>query len=158
MRPHRRQPTRLPRPWDSPGKNAGVGCHFLQSLMTRKQWHWDLSLSSSIFNYSTLFSSWEGEKSWEGIFGSLVTKSCPTLHDPMDCSLLGSSVHGIFQVRVLEWGAIAGDARFLIIYPHCYHLLGYYLLGCKITVKCPKEVRQQTFKKRRKKDLVSREM
>ena len=34
-------------------------------------------------------------------------QSCPTLSDPMDCSLLGSSVHGIFQARVLEWGAIA---------------------------------------------------
>ena len=34
-------------------------------------------------------------------------QSCPTLHDPMDCSLPGSSVHGIFQARVLEWGAIA---------------------------------------------------
>ena len=38
---------------------------------------------------------------------SEVTQSCPTLRDPMDCSLLGSSVHGIFQARVLEWGAIA---------------------------------------------------
>ena len=38
---------------------------------------------------------------------SEVTQSCPTLSDPMDCSLLGSSVHGIFQARVLEWGAIA---------------------------------------------------
>ena len=36
-----------------------------------------------------------------------VAQSCPTLHDPMDCSLPGSSVHGIFQARVLEWGAIA---------------------------------------------------
>ena len=36
-----------------------------------------------------------------------VTQSCPTLLDPMDCSLPGSSVHGIFQARVLEWGAIA---------------------------------------------------
>jgi len=36
-----------------------------------------------------------------------VTQSCPTLRDPMDCSLPGSSVHGIFQARVLEWGAIA---------------------------------------------------
>ena len=74
--------------------------------MTRKQWHWDLSLSSSIFNYSTLFSSWEGEKSWEGIFGSLVTKSCPILCDPMDCSPPGSSVHGIFQAEILEWVAM----------------------------------------------------
>ena len=38
---------------------------------------------------------------------SEVTQSCLTLSDPMDCSLLGSSIHGIFQARVLEWGAIA---------------------------------------------------
>ena len=38
---------------------------------------------------------------------SEVTQSCPTLHDPMDCSPAGSSVHGILQARVLEWGAIA---------------------------------------------------
>ena len=38
---------------------------------------------------------------------SEVTQSCPTLCDSMDCSLPGSSVHGIFQARVLEWGAIA---------------------------------------------------
>ena len=38
---------------------------------------------------------------------SEVAQSCPTLHDPVDCSLLGSSVHGISQARVLEWGAIA---------------------------------------------------
>ena len=72
--PHRWQPTRLPRPWDSPGKNAGVGCHFL--LQCRK-------VKSE----------------------SEVAQSCPTLHNPMDCSLRGSSVHGIFQARVLEWGA-----------------------------------------------------
>ena len=36
-----------------------------------------------------------------------VAQSCPTLRDPMDCSLPGSSIHGIFQARVLEWGAIA---------------------------------------------------
>ena len=38
---------------------------------------------------------------------SEVAQSCPTLHDPMDCSPPGSSIHGIFQARVLEWGAIA---------------------------------------------------
>jgi len=38
---------------------------------------------------------------------SQVAQSCPTLSDPMDCSLPGSSTHGIFQARVLEWGAIA---------------------------------------------------
>ena len=36
---------------------------------------------------------------------SEVTQSCPTLFDPMDCSLPGSSIHGIFQARILEWGA-----------------------------------------------------
>ena len=72
----RRQPTRLPRPWDSPGKNTGVGCHFLLQCMKVKS---------------------ESE----------VTQSCPTLIDPMDCSPPGSSIHGIFQARVLEWGAIA---------------------------------------------------
>ena len=76
VRPHRWQPTRLPHPWDSPGKNTGVGCHFLLQCMKMKS---------------------ETE----------VAQSCPTLSDPMDCSLPGSSIHGIFQARVLEWGAIA---------------------------------------------------
>ena len=76
MRPHRRQPTRLPRPWDSPGKNTGVGCHFLLRCMKVKS---------------------ESE----------VAQSCPTLSDHMDCSIPGSSIHGIFQARVLEWGANA---------------------------------------------------
>ena len=76
VRPHRRQPTRLSRPWDSPGKNTGVGWHFLLQCMKVKN---------------------ESE----------VAQSFPTLSDPMDCSLPGSSIHGIFQARVLEWGAIA---------------------------------------------------
>ena len=42
---------------------------------------------------------------------SEVAQSCPTASDPMDCSLLGSSVHGIFQARVLEWDAIAFSER-----------------------------------------------
>ena len=78
MLPHRRQPTRLPRPWDSPGKNTGVGCHFLlQCIIVKSE--------------------------------SEVAQLCLTLsdRDPMDCSLPGSSIHGIFQARVLEWGAIA---------------------------------------------------
>ena len=41
---------------------------------------------------------------------SEVTQLCPTLSDPMDCSLQGSSIQGIFQARVLEWGAIAVKA------------------------------------------------
>ena len=47
---------------------------------------------------------------------SEVTQLCPTLRDPMDCSLPGSSVQGIFQARVLEWGAIAFSARGSIIF------------------------------------------
>ena len=76
VRPQRRQPTRLPRPWDSPGKNTGVGCHFL--LQCRK-------VKSE----------------------SEVNQSCLTLRDPMDCSSPDSSIHGVLQARVLEWGAIA---------------------------------------------------
>ena len=76
MGPHRQQPTRLPSPWDSPGKNTGVSCHFLLQCMKVKS---------------------ERE----------VAKLCPTLRDPMDCSLPGSSIHGIFQAGVLEWGTIA---------------------------------------------------
>ena len=74
--PRRRQHTRLPRLWDSPGKNTGVGCHFLLQCMQVKS---------------------ESE----------VAQSCPTLPDPMDCSLPGSSIPGIFQAKVLEWGAIS---------------------------------------------------
>ena len=50
-----------------------------------------------------------------------VTQSCPTLSDPMDCSPPGSSSHGIFQARVLEWGAIAfsnTDTLLLVIFKH----------------------------------------
>ena len=65
-----------PHPWDSPGKNTEVGCHFLLQCIKVKS---------------------ESE----------VAQPCPTLSDPMDCSLSGSSIHGIFQARVLEWGAIA---------------------------------------------------
>ena len=64
------------RPWDSPGKNTGVGCHVILQCMKVKS---------------------ESE----------VAQLCLTLSNPMDCSAPGSSVHGIFQARVLEWGAIA---------------------------------------------------
>ena len=76
VRPHRQQPTGILCPRDSPGKNTGVGCHFLLQCMKVKS---------------------ESE----------VAQSCLTRRDPMDCSLRGSSIHGIFQARVLEWGDIA---------------------------------------------------
>ena len=72
VQPHRRQPARLRRPWDSPGKNTEVGCHVLLQCM-------------------------------KVISESEVAQSCLTLLDSMDCSLSGSSVHGIFQTRVLEF-------------------------------------------------------
>ena len=86
LRPHRRKPTRLPHIWDSPGKNTGVGCHFLLQCMKVKS-------------------------------ESQVAQSCLTLRDPMDHSLPDSSIHGIFQARLLEWGAIAFScfhSRFLL--------------------------------------------
>ena len=51
---------------------------------------------------------------------SEVTQSCPTLSDPMDCSLPGSSVHGIFQARVLEWGAIAFSLSLSLSHTHTH--------------------------------------
>ena len=47
----------------------------------------------------------------------LVAQLCPTLCDPMDCSPPGSSIHGIFQARVLEWGAIAFSIIFVLVSP-----------------------------------------
>ena len=67
------------RPWDSPGKNTGMGCHFLLQCMKVKS---------------------ESE----------VAQLYPTLSNPMDCSLPGPAIHGIFQARVLEWGVITFSA------------------------------------------------
>ena len=89
VQPHRWQPTRLSRPWDSPGKNIGVDCHFLLQCVKMKN---------------------ESE----------VAQSCVTLRDPMDCSSPGSYVHGIFQARVLEWGAIAFSEDLNTRCAHCY--------------------------------------
>ena len=83
VRPHRQQPTRLPCPWDSPGKNTGVGCHFLLHL-------------SQLLSCVCVCS---------------VTQSCPTLCDPMNCSYPGFSVQGILQARILEWVVISYSRR-----------------------------------------------
>ena len=101
VRPHRRQLTRLPRPRDSPGKNTGVGCHFLLQCMKAKS---------------------ESE----------VAQSYLTFSNPMNCSLPGSSIHGIFQARVLEWGAIAFSMDVLhLLYPFicCGHLGCFHVLA-----------------------------
>ena len=105
VRPHRRQPTRLPRPWDSPGKNTGMGCHFLLQWMKVKS-------------------------------ESQVAQSCPTLSNATDCSLQGSSVHGIFQARVLlghkkmQWYAV--DCQRQVAYI-CIHVFTYVHIH---TIKC----------------------
>ena len=99
VRPHRWQPNRLLHPWDSLGKNTGVGCHVLLQCMKVKK---------------------ESE----------VAQSCPTLSDPMDCSLPGFSVYGIFQARVLEWVAIA----FSVSCPYRTHIA----LGIWQSILCRK--------------------
>ena len=103
MRPHRLQRTRLPRPWDSPGKNTGVGCLFLLKCMKVKS-------ESQVFQL------------------------CPAFSDPMDYSLPGFSIHGIFWARVLEWGAIA----FSVCGPYLT-LKNYSLFICKSSDPTPEE-------------------
>ena len=85
--PHRRQPTRLPRPWDSPVKNTGVGCHFLLQCMKVKS-ESEVSLPAS---------------------AAKSLQSCPTLYHPIDGSPPGSPVPGILQARTLEWVAISSS-------------------------------------------------
>ena len=58
---------------------------------------------------------------------SEVAQSCPTPSDPMDCSLPGSSVHGIFQARVLEWGAIAFSGMSIVTLFYCIAIMIYIL-------------------------------
>ena len=121
VRPHRQQPTRLPRPWDSPGKNTGVGCHFLLRCMKLKS---ESEVAQSCLTLSDLMDCSLTGSSVHGIFQargtgvgchcllrvliilykeseSEVAQSCPTLCDPMDCRLPGSSVHVILPARVL---------------------------------------------------------
>ena len=62
---------------------------------------------------------WSGLPFPSPMHESGVAQSCPTLLNPMDCSLPGSSVHGIFQARVLEWGAIAFSAHWALVFLKC---------------------------------------
>ena len=83
--PHRRQPTRLHHPWDSPGKNTGVECHFLLQCMKVKS-----ERKVALF-----------------IADAKSHQSCPTLCDHIDGSPPGSPVPGILQARTLEWAALS---------------------------------------------------
>ena len=115
-RPHGLQPTRLLCPWDFPGKSTEVGCHCLLQYVTSvvsnfvrpHRWQatrlpcpWDSSGENTGVGCHFLLQCMKVKSERE------VAQSCPTLSDPMNCSLPGSSIHGIFQARVLEWVPIA---------------------------------------------------
>ena len=132
LRPHGLQPTRLLRPWDFPGRNTGVGCHCLlqeifltqrlnPSLLHCRQMLYHLSHQGNtildlkilkfkiLSQYIVLLVYLNIHNSFTGFHKLLLpslrsefSQLCPTLCDPVDCGLPGSSVHGIFQVRVLE--------------------------------------------------------
>ena len=107
VRPQRRQPNRLLCPWDSPGKNAGVGCHFFLQCMKAKS---ESEVSQSCLTQrphglqpTRLPRPWDSSGKNAGVgchcllqcmkvkSESEVAQSCPTLSNPMDCSLQGSS-------------------------------------------------------------------
>ena len=97
LQSHGLQPPRLLCPWDSPGKNTGVRCHFLlQGIFptqgSNPHFLCFLHSSSHCYNYAAAAES---------------LQSCPTLCDPVDGSPPGSPVPGIPQARTLEWVAIS---------------------------------------------------
>ena len=117
VRPHRRQPTRLPRPWDSPGKNTGVGCHFLLQCMKVK------SESEVIQSCLTLSNPWTAayqappsmgfsrQEYWSRV-------PLPSLHGTMDWFQIGK---GVSQGYILS--------------PHLFNLYAEYIMGNARLVK-----------------------
>ena len=123
VRPQRQQPTRLPRPWDSPGKNTGVECHFLLQCMKVKSESEVAQARPFLYPHFYLYAyisqivkDIQGKefhwflKNDSIIFYMkmkvLFAQLCLTFCDPMDYSPPGSFVHGIPQARILEWVAI----------------------------------------------------
>ena len=115
VQPHRQQPTRLPHPWDSPGKNTGVGCHFLLQCMKVKS---EREVAQSCLTLSDpmdpieeptrLLCPWDFPgKTYAAAAAAKSLQSCPTLCDPIDGSPPGSPIPGILQARTLEWVAIS---------------------------------------------------
>ena len=106
---HRQQYTKLPRPWDSPGKNTGLGCHFLLQCMKVKS-ESEVAQHDSLRPHglqpTRLLHPWDfpGKSTGVGCHCLLwlVSQLCPTLCDTMDCSPPSSSVHGVLQTRILE--------------------------------------------------------
>ena len=141
--PIRRQPTRLPCPWDSPGKNTGVGCHFLLQCMEGKSKSEVTQSCPTLCDPidSLLPGSSVPEILQAGVgchfllqcmkvkSESEVAQSCPTLSDLLDCSLPTTSVHEIFQARVLAWGAI------VYIYTHTHTYIYFFKFSTEIYFK-----------------------
>ena len=113
VRPHRRQPTRLPHPWDSPGKNTGVGCHFLLQCMKVKVKvkalssvrllviPWTAAHQAPLsMAFSRHLSTGSSNSPCITHTGKCKLLSCVRLCDPVDYT-----VHGILQARILEWVA-----------------------------------------------------
>ena len=104
-RPHGQLPTRLLCPWDSPGKNTGVGCHALLQGIFLTQ-----GSNAGCLHWQADCLPLSHQASPPGLVGVIsevkVAQSCLTLCDPRDCSPPGSSVHEISQARILEWVAI----------------------------------------------------
>ena len=135
--PHRQQPTRLPHPWDSPGKNTVVGCHFLlQYINTNPKYSKNLRGKIKLLKESKKYEQFlcnigvkeaflwfKVQKQIRGIAiftteksdGKKHSQSCCMLSclqlfcDPTDCSHPDSSVHGIFHARILGWVAISSS-------------------------------------------------
>ena len=108
------RPHRLHSPWNSPGQNTGVGSlSLLQGIFPTQGSNPDLPHCRRIlYQLSHQGSPVCSCKKWKKCLPAVqseseVTQSCPTLCDPMDCSLPHSSIRGIFQARVLEWVAIS---------------------------------------------------
>ena len=130
VRPHRWQPTRLPRPWILQARTLEWA-----AISFSNAWKWNVKVKSlsCVRSSATPWTAvhqvppslgFSRQENWSGCHlllqcmkvkcESEVAQSCRTLSDPMDCRLPGSFIHGIFQARVLEWGAIA----FSGIYPY----------------------------------------
>ena len=158
-RPHRRQPNRLPRPWDSPGKNTGVGCHFLFQCRKVK------SESEVAQSCPTLATPWTAayqappsmgfskQEYWSGMPSPSpsklfpcccsVTQLCPTVCDPMDCGMPGHPhyVLEFAQTHVID-SMIPSNHRILC---HPLFLLSSILPSIRVfsnesalPVRCPK--------------------
>ena len=107
FRPHRLQPARLLRPWSFPGKNTAVGCHFLLQRISPTQGSNLRLLCLLHWQVGSLLLAPPGKPRITERKKKVKSLSRVRLCDSMDCSLPGSSIHGIFQARVLQWVAIS---------------------------------------------------